>query len=483
MPVFGGQWTPADEPQRSGLYINVRTQSPTAPLGDAGGTVALVVDADWGPENTIQEIVDRGAAERIYGPDGTAAFAVEQALLGSGDRAGAARVLVYRIVGDTPVKASVTLQNTGDASALTLTAKYAGVRANGFTITSRVNPSDGTKRDILIYEGSNLLETWTFANTGASHLADAAAYINANSRYVTATVVADGTSLKAYTGQALTGGTAGSALDNDNYITMMAAFEAIAGDYSVMAFDDYAGLAGGVQSLVREWVVRLNNEGALFHLVVGGAAAETVATALARTEALDSEWTVNLTRDIAMGGVVYSSSEMAPRVAGIIAAAGVTRTLTFSQIPEGTVSNPPTATEAELLVRGGVIPFVRGEGGSAMLQRGRTAFISTTVDKNDKYRELLNVRKMAYGIRRLSELVRQITSGDEVVNDPVLRDAIMGRFREEISSLVSQRVFVSGTTVELDDAYANDNNVLHIKLTAKPAPSIEVVLATWSVPA
>ena len=273
-----------------------------------------------------------------------------------------------------------------------------------------------------------------------------------------------------------------------DHAACQAAFEAHSGEFSVLALDvTPTDLA--IRSTWRDWTNRVSAEGGLFHWVVGGAAAESASTAITRSfgdgNAMDSEWIVSITRDLVIDGVVRSSSEMAARVAGIIAAAGVSRSASFARVEGASLNNPPTASDVELLVRGRVMPFVFADG-SVMLQRARTTWTSATAVKNEKWTSLLNVRKIAYAIRRFEKLQLTITGADGAVNDGgVMRDAILGRINAECQALIDEKVLRTGTSVVLDTTPGldNDNESLHVKLVAKPVAGIEQILATWIIPA
>lgn len=496
---FGGTYIPSSPPQRAGTFIVTRTVTPPQFAAGAAGTVGLVVQSDWGPDNTITTITSAAQGAMVFGNTGNAAFAISQALLGEGSatRTGASVVKAYRAVGAAGARAAVTLDNTAAADALTITAKYMGTRGNNLNVTHRVN-DDTVHRDLVVYEGTTLRETYTYTPTGGTQLASLAATINAQSNYITATVVADGTAL-ATTGVVnvpLTGGDSGTVLIAGDHTDAQSAFETDAA-FTAFAVWDWDALSGGVQDTYRDWAVRLVESGILFTFVVGGAVAELSTDAVDRSVYLDTpdvdhiygegEVFVNISRDLNVGGTVYSSSRMAPRVAGIIAAADAGRSITGATLANTTLANPPSSSQVEVLVAGGVVPFVN-DGGLVRLQRGRTAYGAATLpaalpsEKNEQYRSLLFVRRLWNVFNSLDDLVSLQLTGTNLVNNSATQAAIIDLFVARLRSLEGQGIINPGYTVQLDTAEDNTGEVLHLLMSFKPAPGIEQVLIQLSIP-
>ena len=477
MPIFGGSWDSSAPPVRSGLFFNVVQGTPTAAPAPAGGVVALVAKADWGPVNTVTAMSTKLAVSTAFGTGQTMATSAALAFRGS-NTYGASQVLAYRIVGANSVKASLTLNKTGPVAAIVLSARYQGTRANGFTVTVRDTPADAAKTDIVLYEGSTILETHTYAD--AATLAAIVVQLNTDSSYFTATTATTG-SLLTVTGAAFTSGFNGDALTSTEYGNALSAFEAIGGQFSMFCLDDYIALSDGIKTTIAAWVARLNAEGSLFLAVVGGALAETTTTAKTRSTGLNSEYVVNTTRDLYVDGVLCSSSVLAPLVAGCIAGVGVGRAISLLDLPGCSVDNPPTITEVETLVTGGVIPFIASDAATTRIQRGRTSLVTLTSEKGDVFQSILQVRKIHHTLRALTDVYLTIV-GAGVPNNAVGRGEIMGSFKAALLSLSEQGIVNPDWTIALDADQDNSGETLHVNLVARPAPTVEVVLGTWVVP-
>lgn len=496
MTTFGGQFNPTDPPRRSGVFINARTVELPRPRAGAAGTVGIVGQADWGPANQIVEITSPQQAASIYGTTGTLYQSIAFALQGEGldDRSGAAKVLAYRIAGSALASATRVINNfTAGVAALTLTAKYGGTRGNSLTVTTQTNALDNTKRDLLIYEGTTLRESYTYNGTGGTILAALAADINANSNYVTATVNADGQPLAVVTNSAFAGGNSGSTILTVDHTAAQAAFEAHAG-FGVFALDDWVALDNTNQTIYRDWTARLVREGTLFHMVVGGAASETPSTAIARSVFLDTptapevlgigESFINTTRDLRIAGTVYSSSRLASRYAGILSSADYQRSASNASIEGAEIVNPPTAAQLEALVRGGVTPYV-GESGLVRTQRAVTTYgqaVTPTANKGIHFQETVFVRKLWQTYREISNMVSTKLIGQSITNTSSTRETILGMFEALLKDLEAREITVPEASVDFNPDFDNTGSTLHLIMTYRPAPTVEQVLAEISIP-
>ncbi|MEW5935518.1 MAG: phage tail sheath N-terminal beta-sandwich domain-containing protein, partial [Bacillota bacterium] len=231
-------------PVLPGLYLNFRAQALAAIRPGSRGVVAVPVKAHWGPVRQFVEITSEAGITDSYTADesgGATAYAILRlALLG-----GAKKVLAYRLAGTSAAKASTVLKDGLAVDVLTLTALYEGTRGNGFKVTVRDNPVDpANKKDILLYEGTVLLRTFTFAK-GASIVDNAVAAINSDTgnRWITAAKLADGNgTLADVAGQAFAGGDSGIAgVQASDYTNWLAALETQV--FDLLALDGVADSA------------------------------------------------------------------------------------------------------------------------------------------------------------------------------------------------------------------------------------------------
>jgi hypothetical protein len=125
--------------------LGVETTSRSAPPASGNFTTTdrafLVGLTDQGLANTSVEVNSIGEFESAFGPRST----TNQTLYDSLDvafREGLGSAYVSRVVGPTPVDASVKLYDSVGAETLTVTAKYPGSYANGYTVVVATESSN-----------------------------------------------------------------------------------------------------------------------------------------------------------------------------------------------------------------------------------------------------------------------------------------------------------------------------------------------------
>ena len=169
MAVF---YTEGEIKKRPGIYQrHINTGYVTAP-GGTDGICAIPVKASWGPlgevvKNTRKSDLDKHYGKGIYGEGFTVPAA---AAMFDG---GATVVYTYRM-GTGGTAATAEMADSASTGAVTITAKCPGSRA--FTFTVRTKLGDTTHKELIIYDGSVIVESYTFAAGGdeAAALVEAA---------------------------------------------------------------------------------------------------------------------------------------------------------------------------------------------------------------------------------------------------------------------------------------------------------------------
>jgi hypothetical protein len=480
MPL-GGTWSSVDPPQRAGLFVNVDTVPATAPVADSSGVMGLVVTADWGPANTIVNISGASEAAAFYGSGSDAEFAIISALRGEGlpGRGGASTVRVYRAAASSAAKASASLSNTADPAtvAITLTALYEGTRGNNFTVTVQTNAADAARKDILVFEGTTLRESYT--SLDPAEISAIVSVINGQSVLLTAAAGVTTSPLANVSNSAFSGGASGASLTSTEHSVAQAAFEAAT---TFTAFAVHGLTDSTILGTYSGWAERLNSEGKTFVMVVGGGLGEATTAAISRTTSLDSAYVLNIYGDITIDGIEYKSADIASRVAGMVASAGAFRSVSFSQIPEASMDSSPTNAQIETLVRGSVVPFFF-DGTTVRLQRARTTLRTTSVTKPEKFKSLLFVRKVQETLRGLDAVALSILGNAGAINTAAGRASILAMFRAKLEELIQRGIALPGGNVYYDASYNNTGESLYIVFAIDMAPGVEQILGRIAIPA
>ena len=393
--MAGGIWSITELPVLPGLYMNFQAAALAAIQTGARGVVMLPVKAHWGPVETFETLTSENDLLEKFAAaadsDGSTVYnTVRMALLG-----GAKKVLAHRIAGPEVATASITLKDTNvtPANVLKLTAKYPGARANAFKITIQANLIDNTKQDLKLYEGTTLLKTFTFLS-GNIDAAVLSINDNAENVWLIAEKVAAGT-LAAVSSSAMTGGNSGiSGITASTYTAAMAAFETQT--FNILSLDGITDAA--IQTSVASWTIRMRNQGKCIMTIMGGPAADDTATdavakAIARTAGFNHEGIVNVGTGVELDGEIYSSAQVAPFVAGLIAGQKLSESTTYAATAFDDVTRRWTHSEQEDAVRNGV--FILFHDGTIVKPlRGINSLITLRQGQSNFFKKIRAIRVM-----------------------------------------------------------------------------------------
>lgn len=441
-------------PVRPGAYFNWASQPPETILPNIGSVVALAITHDWGPENQVVTVNSFADFQAQFGPstDTDGYGAVKQCFKGEGlpGFGGAGQVLVYRMATTSAENSSATLANTAGspADALSVTAKYKGTYGDGIGVIRQDNAESGYD-DLIIQVGGSTVETYTYAETDIDGLADA---INAGSNWVTAESLVDGTALATHlTAVPLTAGDDGTTLTGAEYTDMMDVLGTAR--FSVFACENLTDAP--ITATVKTWVETLNEAGKRFIAVVGGGSSDTLSTAVARSATLVNENIVN----VGIGTLVddelgtLSTAQLAPRIAGILAARSDDKSLTFARLSGTTAGTLPTEAEISSAFDAGIVVFGQDSNVDSPIrvEKGLTTYVSKTDTAKPYliYRNPKFVRTM-HGIElELTEWAAAEAIGKLQVNDAT-RAFIVGHAHEVIQARVDRQVIQPGFTLVVD---------------------------------
>lgn len=472
--MSGGTWTPGDvtSPQtRPGAYFNLVAQA--IDLLEAGntGTVLIVGRSDWGPVDTFEVLTSEGLAESVFGTGLSITKLIRQAF-----RGGAATVVGHRITGSAEAFATATLNDTLAAAALTITALYPGARANNFTLTVADHPVSG--KNIELKESGVLLESFYAADSENDTFNDV---INATSEYITSAIPgASDLTMVDVSDSPMAGGNSGASVIAGDYTAAQGLAENE--DFDVYVQDDDTTSAN--QDAAAAWADARRDAGQLFMVVHGGAAAETASASRTRAQALDSVSNVYVNPGFDdENGVSYIAQEAGARVAGLIAAKGFTKSITYAEIPDAAnVETALTDADIGLSLEAGVC-VLSADGAIVRVEKGINTFTSYDTDP-DKDSSFTKIRTIA----TLDAVVEGLDAGfkayiGDVTNDEDGQKSLLGAGQAFLDQLVQGRAIKPGATVALDDANPSTADQVFVKVGVTPLDSIEQVFTTVYVSA
>lgn len=428
-----------------------------------GETVAVPIKHDWGPmgaELTEPELLASFAewTTRYGDSDTEARTAIAGAFAGQAVRGtgGAGGVIPYRM-GANAVRAAKTLQNTTPANAITITARWKGVRGNNYSIKIDADPTNAARDRLRLLYSGVVVETYTYVKTDIAALVAA---INARAvGNITAASLITGVALATTAGVSMTGGLDGDAITSADHLAAMDGLEFQ--PFSVIA---PANLTDGpTQAAYLAWVRALEAANRPVQFVAGGALAETIDDAITRSVALADPHVVNfgvgtyhddlLNKDL-------STAQLAPRIAGILAVRGEDRALTGAELGGLHVvgTTGPSTADAEVAVQNGVTVLIHTDSEEADLRiaKGLTTYISEADAARPRriFEEPRFIRIMDLFTRRMKVWGDQKVIGNVPVNQDT-RDAVRQYALTLIDDLQRRGLILSKAQGAIADPYVN----------------------------
>jgi len=490
---MAGIFSKSSRPKLPGAYFNFEARAVVPVPVNPGSIVAIPFTHDWGPFEEVSRTGSFAEWQAIYGnADDTDGYrAVRQAFEGSGlvGQGGAGEVLSFRMGGSAAAKSTKALSN-GTTTAITLQARYEGTRGDDLRVTVQDSATAGSD-ELLIYDGAVLLERYQYVQTDITTLA---ADIREFSDWVDYTgAITSGTALTAVASQAFTGGNDGTTLLAADYTAAMTAFEVE--PFGVVA--PYNLTDSGILASFAAWTDDLNDAGKYHTLVVGGAAGESVSTAATRSGTLASPNIINVgvgtIRDLDLGAdrteLDIGTAQLAPRIAGILAARGEHQSLTHARLAGVEIVVGATVSDLETAFDEGVVVLARDSHATAPVhvKTGLTTWTSSDADADASkpyliYRQPKYVATM-HGIGAdLTRWAEENIIGQRPINEAT-RTALIAEVKSRLTEREASGSIQSGWSVSIDQdpPPTPEDEFIALAITVSFARSLEQVYFTVSV--
>jgi hypothetical protein len=497
-------WSPTSPPKRGGSYARfVIKRQQTLPKSTKG-VVAMPIVHDWGPLKTFVEVTDLADFLDVFGQGGdvttnpityTPGFiAVYNAFKGAGaDDPGASRLILYRM-GNGAVKQSVTINNTAGspAPALRVRGRYEGDGPD-LAYAIALNAADPTnKHDFIVYIGTTEVERFSYAKTDLTGLATAVnrSPKSGGSGWITMDgpgggAIVTGTALAVTARTALTGGANGYSLIAQDWTDMRAAFETQ--QYEVFVPFDLTDSSIG--DSMASWA-SLKNEpvgptrSKRFMYVEGGGNSDDSTAALARTARHNNPNVTNFgigTYADNMLGITMNTSQLAPRLAGVIARRGFGSSIFCTHLDDLTIVTGPTDNDILAAIDGGVVCLSQDSVGV----RFETSVTSYVSDTDDKPKWAFGVIKYVFTMQAIETAIRLKQESGKVigrqnVNDDV-RETVLADAQAVLDDFIALGGIQAGAVAKIatDPPPSDDQNFIGIDYPAKFARTLDQVRNTF----
>ncbi|OJF16827.1 MAG: phage tail protein, partial [Bacillaceae bacterium G1] len=356
---------------RPGTFVRVTNIGEPSIVTGAQGVAAAVIKASWGPLNKVVTLEGLNEVTPNFGygrgPD----------VLRDLFRGGARRVLAVR-VGNGGLPATITLKDTEETEVVKLDTLYETSRA--FKVTLR-DSLDITKRQLLVYDGTTLLETINFDKGDAEPdaLVDA---VNGSSVYLKATKLVDGNGkLAAVTDQQLMVGS-DPTVTGESYVNGFTHLEAEA--WNILTVDSEEP---SVHAAVQAFVYSMIADGKRVFSVIGEPTSVSLDTRMQNSRSFNDPAIVYVGNGFVASGEVVEGARAAARVAGEILRSNYTASLTHHVIQGATdIVGKLTNAQIEKAIQSGMLVFTPNPNGQINIEYGITTFITPTADYDEGWR-------------------------------------------------------------------------------------------------
>jgi len=443
--MSGSTFQVGEQKIRPGVYVRVTSTGEPAQAVVPRGTVAALFKASWGVLGTHTILESINSIAENYGANKETSDTVDT--ITEAFKGGCNKVVAYRLgTGGTAASLILKDDNTSPTDAVTITAKYPGTRGNDFAVILRDSLVDATKRELLLYEGVTLRQTIIFAK-GASGDGEPQALVNAinasNSPYITANKIADGNKTLAAisTTQKLTGGVNPTVASGD-YTTALSKIETI--DWNVLVTDteDTANHAA-----IQTYIDRVRDEGKRVMGVVGEPTSVDLAIRLANSRAFNDFAMHYVLNGFKIGDITREGYEAAARVAGMIAAADITDSLTHAIVANATeVVGGLTNAQIEQAIQSGALVFSMNANKQVQIEYGINTFVTPTADLDAGWKKIRRVRTRDNLMDRIAATWDPLIG--KINNSPDGRATLIAAAQGIINRMIAEGALLQGSIFE-----------------------------------
>ncbi len=440
-------FTIGEQKIRPGLYFRYENYGDPPLAGADDGKCAAVLRSNWGPLGKASPIESFEDIAKIYGDggaSGTTAVALEEF------KGGAQRVFAVRL-GAGGSAGTYQIKDTDDAAVLQLTLLYPGSRA--FSLTIRPTLADPDTGEMLLLEGTTLLERFSFdISTEADQPASLLATVtSAGSAYFTLTAIEGegGGALATVDQDAIQPGTDPTTYTTTDYSAAFEALEPYRWNVLAIDTDDPA-----VHTLMQMYLDRIYQSGQWVMGVVGEPTSVDFATRLSHASAFNDYQIVFVGsgfRDTS--GTVYEGWKAAARIAGLIAGTPSTEAVTHLPLTGAVELTESLSTYYyEQAIKGGMLTFSVSAASTVWVEQGINTLVLPGTTEDEGWKKIKRVKIRMELMQRLNDTVEGLIG--RVNNDPDGRMTIIQAANGVCNAMMAERKLLAGAHCELDPGNA-----------------------------
>lgn len=428
---MAGYFSVGEEKIRPGAYFNVQKKGEENTYGAVDGVVAVLFKSSFGPLGTVSVIEREDGYEQIYGDAGTT-DTLREALYG-----GAQKLIACR-VGNGGTAASVSL--TAATGTVKMEAKYPGKME--FSVTVREKLSDSTRKECIIYTGTQEFEKVAFpaGEDEAKALVDAFA----SSKNFTVTLEGEGAA-GVVTNVSQTAFTTGTdpTVSNADYSKALEEVEKYYFNTICIDTEDK-----GVQELVSAFLDRIYEAGQFGIAVLAEKDTQDLEERMTAAAKFDKENVVYvLNAKVKAKEVALEGYQVAALVAGMIAACPSNQSLTHTVIERYTeIEELLTNTQLEKAIQNGCMALYYNADNKVSIDSAINTLIHPDENHDEGWKKIRRV-KTRYELLYRCNIQADAMVG-KVDNDVNGRATITAKLQKICNDMVNEGKLVSATVKE-----------------------------------
>lgn len=461
---MAGTFMPGEVKVRPGEYFNIQKKGGGQKSSIVNGVTAVLFKSDFGP---LMEAVQLSAEEGYKDVFGTALTtdAMQEAING-----GAKTIIAVR-VGKSGTAAKIELnEDTDEAKAVTITAKYPGDKE--FTATVRDKLSDPSMRECIIYAGTAEFEKFDFAKGEGE--ANALVAAMASSKNFKAAVEAEkGTEeLKDVSQKKFTAGT-NPTTQNTDYSDALALVEPF--EINTICVDTEES---EVHLLVQAFMNRVFEAGSLCMAVVAEKHGTNLKTRMAHAAAFnDNKMHYVLNAHINEQGKEIDGYQTAARIAGMIGAVSSGSSLTHTVINGFTeLLERLTNTEIIQAEQKGCIVLTPNKAGQVWIDSAINTLITPADNQDDGWKKIRRTKTRFELIRRCNETADALVG--KIDNDDNGRATVIGQLQGIVDDMIAEGKLIAGTVSE-SELYKADGDSAWFDIDITDKDSMEHIYVSF----
>lgn len=369
-------FTEGEIKSRPGVFQRYSKTGFDTVTGGRDGICAIPVQANWGPLGKVVKNTRVDELTKNYGAGnyGTGYTVPAAAAMFDG---GASVVYTYRL-GTGGKKASKSLSEY-----LTVTAKYPGTMP--ISVAIRASIGDATKKQLLVYSGTDLVEEFTFAADGENEGENLIAAAK-SSQYIELTGYADVVEALAVASGALEGGE-NPAVTNANYSTAFAALEPFYYNAIALDVDDDENMT--LSLLLQSYKENAFQLGKTGFAVVGEKTTVDFETRCAHARAFNDAKVAYLGGGYIAGGESKDGVLAICYTAGVIASTPTNQGITHSVVNGATdLCETLTYSQYEQAIASGMLLLSMSHDGSVWYDSGVDTLITPASNQDDGWKKI-----------------------------------------------------------------------------------------------